>query len=85
MGRRVRLGSALVAGTLAFVVVGTSTAHAILSTSRYKCQTAIANEGGKYVKGKLKLIQKCKETRISRHRAVAWRPMPRHSRSWTTS
>jgi hypothetical protein len=65
MGRRVRLGSALVAGTLAFVVVGTSTAHAILSQTGYKCQTAIANEAGKYVKGKLKLIQKCKDANLA--------------------
>jgi hypothetical protein len=64
MGRRVRLGSALVAGTLAFVV-GTSTAHASLGKNRYKCQTAIANEAGKYLKGKLKLIQKCKDANLA--------------------
>jgi hypothetical protein len=57
MGRRVRILSALVAGTLAFVV-GSSTAHA-LSGDRLKCQKGIAKEAGKYVNGKLKVLQKC--------------------------
>lgn len=57
MGRRVRILSALVAGTLAFVV-GSSTAHA-LSGDRLKCQKAIAKEAGKYVNGKIKVLQKC--------------------------
>lgn len=58
MGRRIRLLSALAAGTLA-CVVGTSTAHALLTATQYKCQTAIAKEGGNFVKGELKAWQKC--------------------------
>src|SRR5688572_6304714 len=64
MGRRVRIMSALVAGTLAFVV-GTSTAHAILKSDQYKCQTAIAKEGASYLTKKLKLIQKCKDADLA--------------------
>ncbi len=64
MGLRVRIGSAFVAATLAFVVVGTSTAHALLSKVAYKCQTTIAKEGAKYFNGKLKLIQKCKNSNV---------------------
>ncbi len=62
MGRRVRILSALVAGTLAFVV-GSSTAHA-LSGDRLKCQKGIAKEGAKYVNSKLKLIQKCNNSNL---------------------
>lgn len=64
MGRRVRILSALVAGTLAFVV-GTSTAHAILGKDQFKCQTAIAKEGAKYFTSKLKLIQKCRDAELA--------------------
>src|SRR5262245_47273265 len=64
MGRRVRFGSALAAATLAFVVVGTWTAHALLSKVAYKCQTSIAKEGAKYFNGKLKVIQKCKNANV---------------------
>ncbi len=66
MGRRVRIGSALAAAMLAFVVVGTSTAHAqaTLSKDGYKCQTTIAKSGAAYFNGKLKLIQKCKNANL---------------------
>ncbi len=64
MGRRVRILSALVAGTLAFVV-GTPTAHAILSKDQYKCQAAISKEATSYVTKKLKIIQKCKDAELA--------------------
>lgn len=63
MGRRVRILSALVAGTLAFAV-GAPTAHA-LEGARLKCQKAIAKEAGKYVNGKLKVLQKCKDANLT--------------------
>lgn len=63
MGRSVKILSALVAGTLAFVA-GTSTAHA-LAGAQYQCQAAIAKEGAKYVNSKLKLIQKCKNANVA--------------------
>ncbi len=63
MGRTARCLSALAAGMLAFVV-GTSTAHA-LSKDQYKCQTAIAKEGLKYVSKRLKTIQKCNDANLA--------------------
>lgn len=63
MGRRVRILSALVAGTLAFAV-GSSTAHAQLGTDRFKCLKAIAKEAGKYVNGRLKVLQKCQNANL---------------------
>ena len=64
MGRRVRILSALVAGTLAFVV-GTPTAYALDNTDDIKCQAAIAKEATSFVTKKLKLIQKCKDAELA--------------------
>lgn len=65
MGRSVRLLSALAAGVLAFVV-GTPTARAAdLGKPRYQCQAAIAKEANKYVNGKLKLLQKCRDANLA--------------------
>jgi hypothetical protein len=63
MGRTVRVFSALAAGTLAFVV-GTSTAHAILSPEGQKCQAAIGKEGLKFIQGQLKIRSKCIEANL---------------------
>jgi hypothetical protein len=63
MKRKVQLLSALVAGMLGVVGV-TSSAHALLSKAQYKCQTTIAKEGGKFVKGVLKAHQKCIEKNL---------------------
>ncbi|MCC6763829.1 MAG: hypothetical protein IT293_04120 [Deltaproteobacteria bacterium] len=65
MGRSVRFSSALVAAVIAFVV-GTPTAHAAdLGKPRYQCQAAIAKEAGKFVNGKFKLIQKCRDANLA--------------------
>lgn len=64
MGRTVRILSALVAGTLA-VVVGTPTAHALISSDHLKCQLAIAKEARVYVTKKLKIIQKCMDADLA--------------------
>lgn len=63
MERSVRILSAFAAGTLAFVV-GTSTAHAI-NPDQLKCQKTIAKEAGKFVKGQLKLRQKCLDANLA--------------------
>ena len=61
---RVKIGGALVAGTL-MLVVGVPAAQAQLAATQVKCLATVAKAGGKFVAKKLKAIQKCRDRSLN--------------------